>query len=83
MTVLEMRAMLARVDARKLRKDAGLRAATVAEALGVDPFAVYAWETGKCEPKCDAGYRWLRVIAGLERHAAVTAEMWRARDEAA
>ena len=78
-----MRAMLGRVDARLLREDAGIRQLTVAEALGVSSWHVYAWESGKCEPKCEAGYKWLRVIAGLERHAQVTAELWRARDEAA
>lgn len=75
--------MLARVDARQLRKDAGIRADTVAAALSVSAVCIYAWESGRCEPKCDAGLRWARVIAALERHAEVTAELRWARDEAA
>lgn len=75
MTVLETRAMLARVDARRLREDAGIRQMTVARALGVKSQQVYAWESGLREPKSDAGFRWLRVIAGLERHAALAEEV--------
>ena len=71
--------MLARVDARKLRQDAGIRQLTVARALGVPPNTVYAWETGLYEPKCDAGRQWARFVCGLERHAEVAAEL----DEAA
>ena len=81
MTVLEMRAMLARVDARKLREDAGIRRVTVARALGVNLSAIYYWESGRREPMSAAGIRWARFTLGLERHAAVTPAMW--RDEAA
>jgi len=72
-TQLEVRAMLARADARKLREDAGIRVATVARALGAHAICIYDWESGGAEPKCEAGYRWVRFIAGLERHAEITA----------
>jgi transcriptional regulator with XRE-family HTH domain len=75
-TQVEIRAMLRRVDARRLREDAGIRQVTVARALGVPAPYICWWESGRAEPKCKAGYRWARVIAGLERHAEVTAEMW-------
>ena len=81
MTLLELRAMLARVNARELREDAGISAATVAEALGVRRAHVYAWETGRWMPVSAAGFRWARFVCGLEQHAEVTAEGW--RDEAA
>jgi len=70
--------MLARVDARRLREDAGIRQGTVARALGVPQKYVYAWEMRRQEPRCDAGRRWARFTLGLERHAAVTAELERA-----
>ena len=82
MTLAEIRAMLARVDARQLRLDAGIRVVTVARALGVLPHVVYKWEQGRGAPRCPAAFRWSRVIAGLERHAEVTAELY-GMDEAA
>ena len=66
--------MLARVDARRLREDAGIRAATVAAAFGVPQKYILVWETGRQEPRCDAGRRWARFIRALEAHAEVTAE---------
>ena len=70
--------MLRRVDARQLRLDAGISQATVAAALGVPRHYIAWWEQGKFEPKSEAGYRWARFVAGLERHAEVEAECQRA-----
>lgn len=69
--------MLARVDARKLREDAGISRATVARAFGVHRRYIAWWETGQAGPVSQAGYRWARVIAALERRAAFAAEMER------
>ena len=73
--------MLARVDARKLREEAGIRQMTVAAAFGIPQHYISKWESGRQEPKCEAGYRWVKFTSGLARHAEVTAEAW--RDEAA
>jgi len=67
--------MLARVNARLLREDAGIRQVTVAGALGVPQSQVSAWESGRSEPRTEAGYRWARFVCGLERHAEVSAEL--------
>jgi DNA-binding transcriptional regulator YiaG len=73
-TLLELRAMLARVDAGKLREDAGIRQATVGEAFGVPWQTVGDWERGRREPYTQAGYRWVRFVAALERRAEFAAE---------
>jgi DNA-binding XRE family transcriptional regulator len=75
LTTLEVRAMLARVDPRQLRLDAGISPGTIRRALGISPQRLSIWERGKYLPACEAGRRWARFVAGLERHAAVTAEM--------
>jgi len=67
--------MLRRVDAAQLRHGAGIRRGTVAAALGVSYWRVYQLEQDGKIPQRGAGLRWARVIAGLERHAAVTAEL--------
>lgn len=79
MTLLEIRAMLARVDARQLRKDAGIRQVTVARAFGVPQDQVWKWEAGQTVPVSRAGFRWVAFTAALERRAEIAAEM----DEAA
>lgn len=71
MTHRELRAWLARIDARQLREDADIRQVTVARALGVTGHQVLYWETGRSLPRCPAGLRWARFTAGLERHARV------------
>jgi DNA-binding transcriptional regulator YiaG len=77
-TQLEVRALLARVDARKLREDAGIRQVTVARAFGVQRHYINWWETGKVQPVSPAAHRWIRFVAALERRAEVTAELERA-----
>ena len=67
--------MLARVDAGRLRRDAGISQATVGKALGVPQHHVSKWERGQYLPCTAAGFRWIRFVAGLERHAEVTAEL--------
>jgi len=81
-TLLELRALLARVDARQLREDAGISQSTVARALGVSSQQVHSWETGRQLPCMAAGFRWARFVAGLERHAEVAAELEREADAA-
>ena len=70
-----MRALLSRADPRLLREEAGIRACTVARALGVRQSLVYRWETGHTLPYGPQGLAWARFTAGLERHAQVTAEI--------
>ena len=71
MTALEIRELLGRVDARQLREDAGIRIITVARAFGVSRHRVAVWETGRWQPRGEAGIRWVRLVAGLARHAEV------------
>lgn len=75
MTQAEIRAMLDRVDARRLRQEAGIRQVTVAEALGTRQAAISALEHGRRSARGRTGLRWARVVAGLERHAAVAAAL--------
>jgi DNA-binding transcriptional regulator YiaG len=83
MTHAEIRALLARCDPRALRAGAGISIRTVARALSLPPKYIYRWEAREHVPDSPAGMRWLRFIAGLERHAAVSAEMAATEDEAA
>ena len=83
MTNLEIRAMLKRADPRQLRQDAGISPRTVQQALGLTRHQLSAWERREHPPVCEAGIRWARVIAGLERHAQVSAEIAAAESEAA
>lgn len=70
MTQQETRALLARVNPRQLREDAGIRLSTVARAFGVPAGQVYQMETGlKDPPYSVAGFRWVRFVAALERRA--------------
>ena len=83
MTQLEIRAMLARVNARQLRMDAGIRQVTVARALGVTQNCICKWERRNRLPYSPAGLRWAAFTAGLEWHAQATAEIAAEMDEAA
>jgi transcriptional regulator with XRE-family HTH domain len=62
--------MLARVDAGKLRRDAGFTQATVAAALGLSQYQVSVFERGVSLPRDQAGFRWVKFIGALERRAA-------------
>ena len=71
-------------DPRQLREDAGISRATVAAAFGVSPQAVSGWELDpKRRPRSPAWARWRRFTEGLERHAAVTAEIAATEKQAA
>lgn len=83
MTYGEIRAMLRRVNARQLRAESGISVRTVARALSLPVNYAYDWESGRRTPTSPAGLRWAKVIAGLERHAAVTAEIAAAEERAA
>ena len=83
MTQLEIRALLTRCDARRLREESGISRRTVMRAIGADGSDLYRWESGKALPLGPVGRRWLRFTMGLERHAAVSAELAAAEDEAA
>ena len=72
MTLLEIRAMLARTDPRTLREEAGIRQVTVAAALGVPQSYIGDWERRKYQPCTGAGFAWARFIRGLETHSMVT-----------
>ena len=81
MTQAEARALLERVDAGRLRREAGFTQVTVAAAFGLAQDQVSAFERsrGRHLPRCEGAFRWLRFTAALERRAAFAAEM----DEAA
>ena len=83
MSPLEIRAMLCRVNPRQLRKEAGIRTCTALRALGIPESTFTALEGGSHMPVSAAGLRWARFVAGLERHAEVSAELAAAGDEAA
>lgn len=63
--------MLQRSDPRKLREGQGIRARTICRALTLPAGHLYRWEMRISSPESFAGYRWARVIRGLEAHAAV------------
>jgi len=67
-------AWLSGISPRDVRLDCGIRAATVAEALGVARSTVHKWETGALRPYGPAGVAYCRIIAGLMRHLAVPEE---------
>jgi transcriptional regulator with XRE-family HTH domain len=74
-TQLEVAALLDRVDARRLREEAGIRMQTVAWALGLSESAVRRLETGRRQPRGAGSWRWARFTAALERRAEITAEV--------
>lgn len=83
MTHGEIKAMLQRSDPRKLREAQGIRARTICRALSIPSGHLLRWEMRISSPESFAGYRYAKVIAGLERHAAVTAEIAATGQEAA
>lgn len=68
LTSLEARATLKTADLRGLRRRAGIKAATLAEGLGVPVWRVYEWERGRCMPSGRLLASYARVIAGLACH---------------
>lgn len=82
MTHGEIKAMLQRSDPRKLRESQGIKASTICRALTIPAGHLHRWEMRLSSPESFAGYRWAKVIAGLERHAMGTMEM-AAMEEAA
>ena len=66
--------MLRRTDPRILRMRAGITAQTVADAFGLERAQVSRWETKRQIPRSPAGWRWVRLMAALERRAQVLAE---------
>jgi hypothetical protein len=71
----EARRALQKADRRGLRRRAGIRAATLAEGLGVDVWRIYEGESGRCQPGDPlllASYA--RVIGGLARHEQISSD---------
>ena len=64
--------MLARVNPRLLREEAGIRQVTVAVALGVPRNYIGDWEAGAHLFYSPEGFAWARFIRGLEAHSMVT-----------
>jgi hypothetical protein len=83
MSPLEIRAMLHRVNPRRLREEAGISLRTVVNALGINPKTLSELEPGSRIPNSASGLRWVKFIAGLERHAEVTADLEGSQDKAA
>lgn len=71
MTTEETRAYLRSLDVPALRERCGIRQATIAAALGVHRDQVHRWETRRVLPRGALAARYARVVAGMERHAAV------------
>lgn len=67
--------MLQRSDPKQLRVEAGISTLTVCRALSIPRNHLFSWETLLQVPQSHAGYRWARVIRGLEAHAMVSAEI--------
>lgn len=83
MTHSEIRALLARCNPRQLREDSRISRLTVQRALKVSRHDLYRWEAGLALPTCPEGVRWARLIRVLEAHAAVSAELAAAEQQAA
>ncbi len=57
-------------DLQQLCRDCGIRAATIAAALGVARTTVVHWETRRTQPSGKPGAAYVRFILGLVRHQA-------------
>lgn len=60
--------LVATGEARRLRKDAGIGLATMAEAFGVSGATLGNLERGVAVPGIGLGRKWLRVLNGLAWH---------------
>ena len=76
------RRALKTADLRGLRRRAGIRAATLAEALGTNIWRIYEWERGRCLPSGRLLASYARVIGGLARHEQVSSDDEEAADAA-
>lgn len=82
LTVAEARALLGAADLRGRRRWAGISAATMAEAFGVDVETVWSWERHEAFPRGWMLLGYARVVAGLGRHAEIPGGEEGARDAA-
>jgi DNA-binding XRE family transcriptional regulator len=64
----ELDTLITSGEARRLREDAGIAAATMADALGVTRNWFSRVERGDALPSRHLGPRYLRVLQGLARH---------------
>lgn len=62
-------------EAGRLREAAGISQVTMAAGLGIARKNFSAMENGRLPQRYGIGPRYLRVLRGLARHEAVTAEM--------
>ena len=75
LSVPEARRALQNTDRRGLRRRAGIRAATLAEGLGVPVWRIYQWESGRCLPRCPLMLTsYARVLGGLARHEQISSD---------
>lgn len=52
-------------EARRLRKEAGLRQTEIAQAIDLDPVELCRWETGRRAPHGMAALLWLDLLLDL------------------
>jgi transcriptional regulator with XRE-family HTH domain len=64
---------LASGEATAIRESAGLSAASVGGAIGVDPTTPWRWENGHRQPRGEAALRYARLLKSLQRATAAAA----------
>lgn len=72
MTNSDIRAFLAGCDPRAARTGCGITQAVIAAAVGCTRRTVGHWERRVSTPSGALGARYCRIIAGFQRHLAVT-----------
>ncbi|MEX0753994.1 MAG: helix-turn-helix transcriptional regulator [Actinomycetota bacterium] len=54
-------------ERRRIRKEAGARVEDLADIIGVHPWTVLRWETGKNKPRLEDRLAYAKVLRQLER----------------
>ena len=49
-------------EIRRIRKERGMTAEELADKVGVHPFSIYRYESGKREPSMSVGYKIAKVL---------------------
>ncbi len=64
--LVELRRLILTGEARRIRRDAGLAAATVAADVRVTKATLNRWETGKVTPLRHHAIAWLKVLRDIQ-----------------
>ena len=70
----ERAALLAALAPRDVRRACGIRAVTIAAALGVPGQVISYWDTGARALSGPKGYAYVRVVRALARHLDIPEE---------